>query len=410
MKNLMEMRKALNAKRQDAIGLIEKAQGEKRSLTDDENSQLQSLQQEIENMGNEIRLEETRQQLAMQNAQDATQDDANQKGQKFEGMQDFIRSIIFNPADPRLVEARDLNMSEGAKGGFLVPKQYRDEIFQVQPQDAIVRPRAMIVPAGERPDAGISVPALDQSGAKGVYSGVVVDWIEEGGDKPETEPTFREIELNPKEVAAHTVLTDKLMRNSTAAATLVQNLLRRAILAAEDHAFISGNGVGKPLGILGHPSNIAVNRAVANQISYADVVGMYSKMMMGRRMVFVASQSILPQLMTMTDAGGRLIWQPNARDGAPGTLLGIPVLLNERNPVLGAKGDLMLIDFDMYMIKDGTPLSISASEHVFFRKNKTVIKAFWNVDGQPWLTSPLTQENGIYKVSPFVVLDVPAVG
>jgi len=44
---------------------------------------------------------------------------------------------------------------------------------------------------------------------------------------------------------------------------------------------------------------------------------------------------------------------------------------------------------------------------VHFTQNKTVIKAFWLVDGQPWLAGPITQEGG-YQVSPFVALDVPA--
>jgi HK97 family phage major capsid protein len=112
--------------------------------------------------------------------------------------------------------------------------------------------------------------------------------------------------------------------------------------------------------------------------------------------------------MNLVDTNGNLIWQPNARDGAPGTLIGLPCILNERNPVLGSKGDLVLADPSYYMIKDGFGIAISASEHVYFTNNETVIKAFWNVDGQPWLTSPLTLEDGVTTVSPFVVLDVPA--
>jgi hypothetical protein len=36
-----------------------------------------------------------------------------------------------------------------------------------------------------------------------------------------------------------------------------------------------------------------------------------------------------------------------------------------------------------------------------------MIKIFWNVDGAPWLTAPITLENG-YTASPFVALDIPA--
>ena len=131
---------------------------------------------------------------------------------------------------------------------------------------------------------------------------------------------------------------------------------------------------------------------------------MYAAFMSGGRAVWIASRSILPQLMTMVDAAGNLIWQPNARDGAPGSLLGFPVLLNDRSPVLGAQADLVLVDLNYYMIKDGFGISVSASEHPQFTRNRTIIKAFWNVDGAPWLNTPLLLEDGATQVSPFVVL------
>src|SRR5690606_4284565 len=161
-------------------------------------------------------------------------------------------------------------------------------------------------------------------------------------------------------------------------------------------------------GLIGHASNVTVNREAAYQITYGDVVAMYSRFLFGGDPVWLASQTVLPQLMQMTDAAGQLIWQPNARDDAPGTLLGIPVVVSNRMPTLGNKGDLVLADLNYYLIKDGSPLAISASEHVHFTSNKTVIKAFWMVDGKPAVTSPLRDEDGT-TVSPFVVLDVPAV-
>jgi len=321
---------------------------------------------------------------------------------------EFIHAVRFNQMDERLhyqaFEKRDMSMGVGVEGGFLVPPQYAQTILQIQPQNAIIRPRATVVPAGTPPDAPITFPALDQSGANGVYSGVTVAWIAEGAAKPKSEPKFKDLTLTPKEVAAHVVVTDKLLRNSEAASSIITTLLRRAIVAAEDVAFLLGGGVGQPLGIIGHPAAINVARAGAGAIVYADVVGMYARALFGGPLVWITSQTTLPQLMTMVDTGGNLIWQPNAREGAPGTLLGIPVLLNARSPVLGNQGDLILADLQYYLIKDGSGIYITASEHVQFLNNKTVIKAFWNVDGQPWLSTPLLLEDEVSTVSPFVVL------
>ncbi|HUW32834.1 MAG TPA: phage major capsid protein, partial [Planctomycetota bacterium] len=154
-----------------------------------------------------------------------------------------------------------------------------------------------------------------------------------------------------------------------------------------------------------HPASINVARAGAGAIAYVDVVNMFAVALMGGgRQIWIGSQTILPQLMQMVTPLGQLVWQPSAREGMPMSLLGIPLVLNARSPVLGAQGDLILADLNYYLIKDGSPLVIAASEHPRFTRNQTIIKGFWNVDGQPWLNSPLLLEDGVTQVSPFVVL------
>ena len=337
---------------------------------------------------------------------------APEQQEQFRDFGEFLQTVKYNPHDQALrakemsdkTQKRFMNMGFGANGGFIVPDQFSNQIKMVDDQAAIFRPRAQVIPAGDPPDAAITIPALDQGGANGVYAGVQVTWIAEGAQKPETEPAFREIRLEPNEVAAHVVVTDKLLRNSAAAGALVSSLLRKAIIAAEEDAFLSGNGAGQPLGIIGHPAAIQVARAGANQIAYNDVVNMFARAKFGGQLAWIGSQTVLPQLMRMVDAGNNLVWQPNAREGAPGTLLGIPFLLNDQSPILGAEGDLILVDLNYYLIKDGSGISISMSEHPLFTQNRTIIKAFWNVDGQPWLSTPLLARDGVSTVSPFVVL------
>ncbi|MEK5449568.1 phage major capsid protein [Paenibacillus sp. FSL R7-0331] len=298
---------------------------------------------------------------------------------------------------------------ETGAGGFL-PTQFRpDTVLQLAAPTAIVRPRATVLPAGEPPDSKITIPALTQ-GSNGVFGGVNVTWIEEGGNKPETDADLEEVTLQPHEVAATTVVTDKLLRNWQAADAFIRTLLERAMIAAEDIAFLTGNGTGKPLGVLNAAGALAVKRSTANQIKYIDVVNMLAKLLpesVGNA-AWVAHQSTLPQLMTMQDPAGRYIFiQGDATRGIPSTLAGIPIQFTGRTKPLGTKGDLQLVDFMYYLIKDGSGPYVDASEHVLFRSNKTVIKAFWNVDGKPWVISPLTLEDGVTQVSPYVILDVP---
>lgn len=318
---------------------------------------------------------------------------------------ELVATARFRPHDPRILALQEMDTGDG--GGFAVPTEHDPMVREVSPQEAIFRPRATVIPAGDAPDAELKLPALNQGSAQNMYGGVVVDWIAEGGDKPETGAKLRELSWKPKEVSAHIVVTDKLLRNWSAASAFISNKLRAALLAAEDVAFQSGNGIGRPLGVLASPALKPVNRAVANQVSYADLVNMEAEFLEdGGSSVWVVSKRAIPQLRQMEDTAGSLIWNENAREGGVPTLLGRPVLVSYRSPALGSLGDVQLMDPKHYIIKDGFGVSIAASEHVLFKQNKTVVKAFLTVDGGPWLDGPVKQEDG-QTYSPFVALDVP---
>jgi HK97 family phage major capsid protein len=334
----------------------------------------------------------------------------------FRNMEDFLQTALLNRADPRLhtvtprpEQTRDLAMLPGAAGGFLVPPQFADMLTAITPQEAIVRPRATVMPAGVAPDASVTFPMLNQSGVLGVYAGMTGGWVGEGGLKPETQPALAQMTLTPHEVSAFVDVTDKLLRNNPAAVTqLIQTGFRDTILSVEDIAFISGNGIGRPLGFLGHASNVNVARAGGGAIVYADVVNMFWRMLkLGTAgPIWLGNPSVIPQLQNLASVLGQPVWQPSAREGMPTSLMGFPFVPNERQPVLGAVGDLMFVNLRYYMIQEGVGLAIKDDQGIgAFDHNVTRVKAYRSVDGQPMLATPLLGEDGVNTFSPFVVLN-----
>jgi len=335
---------------------------------------------------------------------------------EFSSLGEFFYAARFNPDDQRLqfVENStndgdtrgEQRMDDGASGGFAIPVQFRNELLSVDPLPAVMRPRATVIPAGNPPDGAVLIPALDQSAATNMYGGVTVAWIGEGGTKPDTSAKIRQIELRPQEVAGTITITDKLLRNWQASGPLLSGLLRKAINAAEDVAFLTGNGIAKPLGVLNSTAAILVTRTNAGQITYADVLAMEETLFAndGGNSFWVCSKRARTWLRQLKNPAGYYIWQEDARGTTPAMLLGHEVVVSDRVPTLGTKGDLMLIDGDDYLIKDGSGPFVAMSEHVNFSTNKTVIKCFWNVDGQPWVKDPIKTENGELQ-TPFVILN-----
>ena len=59
-----------------------------------------------------------------------------------------------------------------------------------------------------------------------------------------------------------------------------------------------------------------------------------------QKAIWVTHPYVLPQLVQMADASGRVIWVPNSSGAVtrvPGTLLGLPVLTSEKVPALGSE-------------------------------------------------------------------------
>lgn len=424
--------------------IVDKAVSEGRAMTQEEKTQFDNLQNQIDGLAETIKTAEA---IEVRNkALDTPADEKrrpsfipgepSQNNSKlddagFRNLGEFLHAVRFGDSKGRLSNLRqgqgqggglevpdafkssfmprfrnEWSMGVGAGGGFAVPTQFRPDMLMLQPEASVVRQRATVIPAGDPPDGRITMPAFSQ-GANGAFGGVTVQWIAEGAIKPETDGELQEVSLTPHEVAAHTVVTDKLLRNWEAADAFISTLLQGAIANTEDFAFLRGDGVGKPLGVLNAPGAINVVRAGAGAIGYVDVVNMLASLLTesAGRAVWVASQSILPALATMQDPAGRYIFnQGDASRSIPATLAGIPIVYTGKTPTLGNRGDLMLVDFSHYLIKDGSGPFIAASEHVLFRQNKTVIKVFWNTDGQGWATAPLTLEDGVTQVSPYVVL------
>lgn len=428
LKEMREKRAKLVA---DLRGIITAAEAEDRDLTAEEQASYDEKKGELDAL--DVRIERLAGVEALEAAGTVVVPAAARSAgpgappgpdapREFESLGEFLSAVRFNPDDQRLNYVEDaaanadgaeasMRMDNDTQGGFMVPTQLRTEIMRVEAQDALVRPRATVIPAGSPPDAAITMPALDQSGPnpKNMFGGVEFKWIGEGEEKPETDAKLKSITLVPHEIAGFVTITDKLLRNWQASGAFIEGLFRGAAASAEDFAFYRGTGVHQPLGVINAGATKWINRAVANQVAYADLVDMVARLLMrgASQPVWSMPQSVLPQIAKMTDPEGHYIWQANAKDGFAGTLLGYPVRWNNRAPNLGTKGDILLADWSHYLIKDGSGPFVATSEHVKFTSNQTVIKFFWNVDGAPWLNAPIVEENG-WEVSPFVGLDVPA--
>lgn len=288
-------------------------------------------------------------------------------------------------------------------GGYLVPDEFRATILEIAMENSIVRPRATVIPMGSDT---VKMPAWNQeSHATNFYGGVLGYWVGEGSPITSSDAAFKEVALAVNALAGLNYQSLKLLKASPMGVSkLLEDGFGKVIAFMEDQAFIDGPGTTQPYGIIGSDCEVAVSRAGGGAIAAADVVGMYASFMGSpSNAVWIANKTTFPQLYAMKDGGNNQLWIPSLVPGIPGSLLGIPVVWSEKASALGTKGDLILADFQYYLIGDLGQLAIDYSEHVRFANLEGAMRMYKWVDGKPWMATTYTPRKGT-ALSPFVIL------
>jgi HK97 family phage major capsid protein len=305
-----------------------------------------------------------------------------------------------------------LGESSGPTGGYTVPTQFAEQIQQLMAEDTFIRLRAFVQPVAS---AVMQIPYLDVTtaqvaGVSAFFGGMQAAWTAEAQTRTEYEPQFKQLELRPWELSAYSVSSNVLLQDSAIGLEkFLYQLFAKVIGWSEEYAFLQGNGVGKPLGMINAPAYIAVARATPGKLSYADVATIMSRLLPSslNRAIWVVHPYGLIDLVQLRDAAGRVVWvdaMGGAQKGIPGFLFGRPVFISEKVPTYGSTGDLSLLDPGLYVIGDRMSLEVAASEHVNFLKNQMTWRIVERVDGQPWVEKAITLADGVSTVSPFVGL------
>lgn len=305
-----------------------------------------------------------------------------------------------------------LGESSGVTGGYTVPPDFYTQLLAIVAEDNFFRARSFVQPMAS---ATLQFPYIDvttvqAAGVSPFFGGVQAYWTAEAQTRTETEPQFKMMELKANELSGYSVSSNVLLQDAAfGLEKFLYTLFGKAVAWYEQFAFLQGNGVGKPLGVLNAPAALSQSRNTANLVKYADIANMFSKLLPNsiNRAVWVITPTVIPQLLQLADGSNRAIFisiDQGAVKPPIWKLLGLPVQITEMMPALGTTGDVMLVDCGNYVIGDRMALEIAASEHVNFLKNQMTWRFVQRIDGQPWMDKPVTLQDGTTQVSPFVFL------
>lgn len=301
-----------------------------------------------------------------------------------------------------------LTTATGIQGGYTVPIEFLPRLMSVAAEQSIVRPRATIIPMAA---TTVEIPALDvttapSAGDTAFFGGLSAAWTEEAASLTEDEPSFKQVRLTAHELSGYSVASNALVAdNAVGLEALLTQLFGGAIAWYEDYAFLRGNGVGKPLGIISSNAFKTVTRSGASAFVLADAASMFAALLPGwstRHTVWAMHPNVFAKLLQLGTSG--LTYLDNSRDKPTMTLFGITVVVSEKLPALNTAGDVILCDLRHYLIGERLKLDIAYSEHYRFVNNQGAWRFVQRVDGQPWMRSAITLSDGTTTMSPFVGL------
>lgn len=240
---------------------------------------------------------------------------------------------------------RDLEIQAGLStlsdpdGGFLVPEDYEQAIDRVALSVSAMRRLATVRTIG----TDTYKKLVNQGGAS---SG----WVGEKGARAETNtPTLTEIAINTKELYAMPATTQTLLDDSRV--DIVGWLADEVSIQfseQESEAFIHGNGVEQPKGIAAYA--MAANSSyVWGKVGYitsgnANLINDLDKLIDLQHALkpvyrngaaWLMNDATLATIRKMKDGDGNYIWVPGLKDGAPDTLLGKPVEIDDNVDDIG---------------------------------------------------------------------------
>lgn len=323
------------------------------------------------------------------------------------------RLVYFADEGPKSHDSnnqKDMSGQTGEGGGFLIPAEFQATLLNVQAEQSLIRSRATIIPMRRRQ---LDIPVLDQTGTTAGqphwFGGLKFYWAEEAAEKTASDPKFKQISLVAHKLIGFTRASDELLDDS---AISLEAFLSGPLGFAggvswmEDWAFLRGTGAGMPLGVINAGATIVEGRAAANAFGIDDAIDMLEHFMPTGSGLWLMSQSVLPSLYGLNGPAGNpsYVWIPNARDGAPGSLFGYPVKFSEKPPILGTRGDVGIYDFRYYLVGDRQATTVESTRYERWQYDQTSWRVVHRVDGQPWLSAPLTLQDGTTQISPFVIL------
>lgn len=210
-----------------------------------------------------------------------------------------------------------LTVADDTRAGYLAPPEVSTEMIRELTEISPIRQFATV-----RQSMAQEVRYPKRTGITNAK------WEDETEESEKSTVTFGQTTIASRRLTTYVDISNSLLKGSDGAAEAeVRIAFAEDFAQKQGLAFVSGDGVKEPEGILTSPAVQYVPNGHASNLSADSLITlMYSLPAIWRnRGVWILNASTVATIRKMKDGQGNYLWQPSYQAGQPETILGRPI-------------------------------------------------------------------------------------
>ena len=264
-----------------------------------------------------------------------------------------------------------------SEGGYLVPDEFERTLVEALEEENVFRTLAHVIKtsSGDR-----KIPVVATKGS--------ASWIDEEGVYQDSDDAFSQVSIGAYKLGTMIKVSEELLADSVFdLEAYISKEFARRIGAREEESFFTGDGTGKPLGILANTggAEVGVTAASATAITADEVIDLFYSLRAPYRKnaVWVLNDATVKQIRKLKDGNGQYLWQPSLVAGTPDTILGRPVKTSAFMPVAAASAKTIAFgDFKYYWIADRQGRTFKKLSELYAANGQVGLMGTQRVDGK----------------------------
>jgi len=266
---------------------------------------------------------------------------------------DEYKKAFWNAMRTRAGEGLDttirnaLQVGTDTEGGYLVPDEFERTLVEALEEENIFRKLANVITTstGDR-----KIPVVASKGT--------ASWVDEEGTIPDSDDSFGQVSIGAYKLGTLIKVSEELLNDSVFnLESYISKEFARRIGSKEEEAFFTGDGSGKPTGILAATggAQLGVTTAGATAITIDEVLDLFYSLKAPYRnkAVFLMNDATVKAIRKLKDGQGQYLWQPSIQAGTPDTILNRPLYTSSFVPTIEAGAKTITFgDLGYYWVAD----------------------------------------------------------